>query len=147
MTADRDRRAKTIAGYAIQYGTWLLSLAIATFIAVMLRSVILSVMVRITEAGYWGGVRVTLVDRVYIVTAGIALTVYLVAGEYYLRRGRETGRLARRVERVFGIQALVLGLVLLAFVLLNDSPSILTIAAPAPLVIGGGVLLRRSAKR
>lgn len=147
MNDDRHSRGTTIALYALQYGTWLLSLAIATFIAVMLRTVILSIMVRVTEAGYWGGVRVTLVDRIYIVIAGVTLTIYLVAGEYYLRRGRESGRLVRRAGRVLGIETLVLGLVLFLFVLLDESPSILAVAAPAPMVIGGIALIGISARR
>ncbi|TVR51667.1 MAG: hypothetical protein EA426_19830 [Spirochaetaceae bacterium] len=110
-------------------------------LAVLFRTALLAFMVRITESGYWGGVRISLVDRIYLVVVALGLTGYLVAGEYYLRRGRETKTLAYRSIRVFGVEFVILGLGLLALVLFSGFDTISTLGAAVAIVAGVGLTL------
>ena len=133
--------AHSVVAHLIQYAVWLISFAAAIALAVLFRTALLAFMVRITEAGYWGGVRISLVDRVYLVVVALGLTGYLVAGEYYLRRGRETKTLAARSFGVFGFECVILGIGLLLLVVFSNFETIAVFAAAVAIIAGIGLLL------
>lgn len=133
--------SNAVVAHVIMYGVWLVSFAGAIALAVLFRTVLLAFMVRITESGYWGGVRISLVDRIYLVVVALGLTGYLVAGEYYLRRGRETHTLVSRSLRVFGFELIILGVGTVLLVVLSNFDSIATIGAAVALAAGIGLIV------
>lgn len=134
--------------YILALIAWLIVSALAFWILVVFRQALLSLLstfyVRDSAPRAW---RAGLVDRVYVLVAGLLYLIFILAMQEYIRMGITNNDVLRRLARLVGIELLVLLPIDVTTSLLQRS-----FANPVGLLLfvveifGGGALLAYSIK-
>ena len=137
---------KLIAHYLL----WLASSAFAILTGVLLRTLILAIISRMSDNGYWATMRLNLLDRVLIILVSIGIVILIVAAEHYLNDGLKKGNYRRRAGRIFGLQLLIFGSINLAVILISGaaggSAAIYALTGTS-FLLGAGLLAATSPRR